>query len=228
MQQVAAEFRHAETAFVRSRANGGYDLRWFTPTVEVDLCGHATLATAHVLASLGAGGTLSFHTRSGTLHAEAVNGSVTLDFPAQPVHPVPLPETLEAGIGVAVHGTHANGTDVLAEVATAADVRAIVPDLEALRAIPSRGVVVTARADAGADHDFVSRFFGPNVGVDEDPVTGSAHCALGPYWAERLGRTELTGVQLSERGGRVGVRVQQDRVLLAGSAVTVLAGELLA
>jgi PhzF family phenazine biosynthesis protein len=228
MQQVAAEFRHAETAFVRSRPDGGYDLRWFTPQVEVDLCGHATLATAHVLASLGASGRLSFATRSGTLHADAADGRITLDFPAQPVHPIPVPESLAAGIGVAVATAHANDADVLVELPAAADVVAIVPDLVALMAIASRGVVVTARADEGADHDFVSRFFGPNVGVDEDPVTGSAHCALGPYWSERLARTELVGVQVSPRGGRVGVRVLQDRVLLAGSAVTVLAGELLA
>jgi PhzF family phenazine biosynthesis protein len=227
MQQVAAEFRHAETAFVAARADGGYDLRWFTPVVEVDLCGHATLASAHVLAAQGASGTIVFHTRSGELTAVVADSTITLDFPAQPAHRTDVAIGLEPALGVDVDEAWTNDVDLLVEVPAAADVLAVAPDLDALRRLPYRGVVITARADTGADHDFVSRFFGPRVGVDEDPVTGSAHCCLGPFWQARLNRSDLVGYQASRRGGAVGVRMEGDRVHLIGQAVTVLRGELI-
>jgi len=226
MQQVAAEFRHAETAFLRRRGDGDHDLRWFTPLVEVDLCGHATLASAHVLASLGVPGPLRFHTRSGVLTATVDGAAITLDFPAQPVHPCAVPDGLAAAFGIEVPVAYTNDVDVLVEVPDASTLAALAPDLRALREVPCRGVVVTAAAEAGADHDFVSRFFAPRVGVDEDPVTGSAHCALGPYWGKRLGRGALSGVQLSPRRGRVGVELRGARVSLRGSAVTFLEGQL--
>ncbi len=231
MQQVAAEFRHAETAFLLARPDGSYDLRWFTPLVEVDLCGHATLASAHVLASIGVPGPITFHTRGGPLTATMDGAAIVLDFPACPVTSVDEPDGLSAALGIEMLGVYANGTDLLVEVADAARVAAVSPDFAALAAVECRGVIVTAPAAIGAaedDHDFVSRFFAPRVGVDEDPVTGSAHCALGPFWGARLGRDTLTGVQLSARGGRVGVELRGSRVLLRGSAVTVLDGELLA
>jgi PhzF family phenazine biosynthesis protein len=171
-------------------------------------------------------GPFVFHTRSGALTATVNDGQIDLDFPAKPVHPVDAPDGLIDALGVTPVATYANGMDILAEVEDAAAVAAVRPDIEALRSVECRGVIVTAAAAGDADHDFVSRFFAPRVGVDEDPVTGSAHCALAPFWAERFNRPSLTGVQLSPRGGRVGVAVHGDRVVLSGSAVTVLAGEL--
>jgi PhzF family phenazine biosynthesis protein len=227
MQHVAAEMRHAETAFVRSRPAGGFELRWFTPAAEVDLCGHATLASAHALRSDGAAGPFSFHTRSGVLTAAvAGDGTISLDFPAKPVRAVDEPAGLADALGAAPVGVYGNGMDLFAELADEAAVAALAPDLHALAALEHRGVCVTAVAGTGTDGDFVSRFFAPAVGVDEDPVTGSTHCALGPFWAERLGRARLTGVQRSHRGGRVGVILDGGRVTLIGQAVTVLDGEL--
>lgn len=227
MQHVAAELRHSETAFLTPAGAGRYALRWFTPLVEVDLCGHATLAAAHVLAA-GRPDSFVFDTRSGELRATAHDdGTCTLYFPAKPTAPVDEPTGLRTALGVRPVHVEANGMDLLVEVADAATVAALRPDIAALREVECRGVIVTARAAAGADHDFVSRFFAPRVGVDEDPVTGSAHCALGPYWAARLGRSTLTGVQLSPRGGRVGVSVADADVELVGAAVTAFAGELL-
>lgn len=227
MQSVAAELRHSETAFVVPRADGAYDLRWFTPAAEVRLCGHATLASAHVLSSRGAGGPLAFHTHSGVLTATVTDGDVTLDFPSQPPATVDEPAGLADALGSTMLATYGNGVDVLVELAGEATVRDLAPDIAALRAVECRGVVVTALADDGSDVDFVSRFFAPRVGVDEDPVTGSAHCALAPFWAQRLGRTSLVGAQVSPRGGRIAVEVRGDRVLLRGRAVTVLEGSLL-
>lgn len=229
MQDVAAEMRHSETAFVLPRADGDHDLRWFTPAVEVDLCGHATLAATHVLLASGEAGPFAFHTRSGVLRAAAASdGRVALDFPARAPRPVADTAGLAPALGTTPLGVWRAGDDVLVEVADAATVLALTPDADALRALDARGVIVTAAADEGADHDFVSRFFAPNVGVEEDPVTGSAHCALAPFWCERLGRPSLTGVQLSTRTGRVDVALQGDRVLLTGAAVTVLEGTLAA
>ncbi len=227
MQQVAAELKHSETAFALQRADGDYDLRWFTPAAEVRLCGHATLATTHVLATTGHTGPVAFHTRSGVLRAEVqAGGLVAMDFPAQPVRPVDEPAGLRDALGVVPRLVHGNGIDVLVEVADTSTLGNLAPDIDALGEVECRGVIVTARADDGADHDFVSRFFAPRVGVDEDPVTGSAHCALAPYWMDRLGRASLVGVQLSPRGGRVAVEVRGDRVQLRGSAVTILEGSL--
>lgn len=220
MQSVANEMSLSETAFLL-----GDSLRWFTPTVEVTLCGHATLATAHVLYSTGAAtGQLEFSTASGILTVNRrTDGMITMDFPAKQVTPVPVPDGLEKALGATPVRVGKSALDLLVEVDSAETVRTLGPDIEALAAVDARGVIVTA---PGEDTDFVSRFFAPNVGVNEDPVTGSAHCALAPYWSARLGRTSLTGAQLSARGGTVHVRHDGDRVHLAGHAVTVMSGTL--
>lgn len=226
MQRVANEMNHPETAFVDlvggERAGAPMPLRWFTPISEVDLCGHATLASAHVI-----GGELRFATRSGTLSASAgADGWVQLDFPADEPRPVGAPEQLAAALpGVRVVATAQGVSDLLVELDSEQAVRGLVPDLAALAAIPGRGVIVTAAADDPAA-DVVSRCFYPSYGVAEDPVTGSAHCTLCCWWGERLGRQELVGTQLSPRGGRVRMTRQGDRVALAGQAVTVLSGRL--
>jgi PhzF family phenazine biosynthesis protein len=225
---VAREMNLSETAFLRPR-QVGWALRWFTPAVEVDLCGHATLASAHALWESGLAApaqALRFHTRSGELTARQDGGSIVLDFPAEPAAEVAAPPGLLAALGVSQHVRVArNRVDYLVELPDAPAVRAVRPDMTALARIDMRGVMVTAAADDG-DHDFVSRWFGPRVGVPEDPVTGSAHCCLGPWWSAVLGSTELRGYQASARGGTVGVRVLGDRVELRGQAVTVLRGEL--
>jgi PhzF family phenazine biosynthesis protein len=230
MQAVAAETNLSETAFVHALdgETGRFGLRWFTPTVEVDLCGHATLASAHVLwetRRLAAGVAARFETRSGVLTATRAGDDVELDFPADPVAPAePERDLLEAiGLRDAVASTGRIGW--VLEVADASAVRDARPDFTRLATFDI--AVLTARADDAA-YDFVSRCFGPKFGIDEDPVTGSAHCALGPYWAERLGKTELTGYQSSARGGVVRVSVDGDRTVLGGRAVTVTRGELLA
>lgn len=228
MQAVAAEMNLSETAFVTPTARG-FGLRWFTPRTEVELCGHATLAAAHVLWSEGlapARGELSFRTRSGVLRARRSGEAIELDFPVRTPVPAKVPAALARALGVPLRAVARCADDLLVEVASAARVRALAPDLLRLRALPVRGVVVTAVADERRV-DFVSRFFAPRVGVDEDPVTGSAHCALAPYWAAKLGRTRLVGRQLSARGGQVEVELAADRVLLRGGAVTIVRGELL-
>ena len=229
MQLVAAEMNLAETAFLIRRPDG-FGLRWFTPTCEVDLCGHATLASAHALwedGQLPAGEPARFHTRSGLLTAERRDGTIWLDFPATPAGPVPVPADLVEGLGAPVRFVGKSSYDYLVELESEASVRALDPDLRRLAGLPARGVIVTA-ASADPARQFVSRFFAPAAGVPEDPVTGSAHCALGPFWGERLGVTELIGYQASRRGGTVRIRLDGDRVLLGGQAVTVLRGELLA
>ncbi|MFD8544281.1 PhzF family phenazine biosynthesis protein [Streptomyces sp. NPDC059649] len=230
MQQVAAELNLSETAFVHRVAEDSYGLRWFTPTVEVDLCGHATLATAHVLHTTRAAArdaTLRFETLSGVLTARRHGrGDITLDFPADPPAAEPVPAGLAKALGTDPVWTGRARHDLLVELAEAAAVRDLSPDIVALAAFSGRAVIVTAAAPAGADHDFVSRVFAPAAGIPEDPVTGAAHCVLAPFWSERLGRTELTGRQLSPRGGRVGVELRGDRVTLLGQAVTVFNGEL--
>jgi PhzF family phenazine biosynthesis protein len=230
MRAVAREMNLSETAFLERRSDG-WTLRWFTPEVEVDLCGHATLASAHVLWEDGAvepTEQLRFHTRSGWLEARREPDGIVLDFPAERAEETACPAPLLAALGVMTPvATGRNRMDVIVEVGSAAEVRALAPDFGALAAVTTRarGVIVTARADDG-EHDIVSRFFAPAVGVNEDPVTGSAHCCLGPWWAERLGKTELRAYQASARGGLVGVRVRGARVDLIGQAVTVLRGEL--
>ena len=229
MQLVAREMNLAETAFLRRREDG-FDLRWFTPGTEVDLCGHATLASAHALweeGELAPDRVARFHTRSGLLTAERRDGLVWLDFPATPAIDGETPDGLVAALGVEPVSVGRTPFDYLAVLDTEAQVRALTPDLSLVGRMPVRGVIVTAPS-AGDPHDFVSRFFAPAVGVPEDPVTGSAHCALGPYWAARLGRSDLRGYQASPRGGLVHVRVRGERVLLGGHAVTVARGTLLA
>ena len=227
MQQVARELNLSETAFL-FRAADAWNLRWFTPTVEIDLCGHATLASAHVLwedGHLPAGTQARFDTRSGRLTADRSGEWIEMDFPSQATTPTAPLETMLEALGVEAKYVGKNRTDYLVEVETEAAVRALNPDHSRLRTLPIRGVIVTARASS-AGFDFVSRFFAPGSGVDEDPVTGSAHCALAPFWSERLGRSSLVGFQASPRGGVVAVRLNGDRVILAGQAVTVLRSEL--
>jgi PhzF family phenazine biosynthesis protein len=231
MQQLAAEMNLSETAFVERRPES-FGLRWFTPGAEVDLCGHATLAAAHVLWESGLlppEDEARFDTRSGRLtvrRAPSGVGAMEMDFPGRREREhARLPE-LEAALGVSPRYFGRNAYDYFAVLGSADEVRSVSPDFRRLRALPVRGVIVTAPGDPGSGHDFVSRFFAPGVGVDEDPVTGSAHCCLAPYWSERLGRAELVGYQASKRGGVVRVRVAGDRVVLGGSAVTVVAGEL--
>lgn len=222
MQSVAAELRHAETAFLRGRS-----LRWFTPAVEVALCGHATLATAHVLYASGrASGRIEFSTLSGTLTIEQgpADEMIVMDFPAKPASPAPAPPGLIESLGVAPVWTGRSEFDLVVEVASPEQVRTAAPDFGLLAQVETRGVILTAVGSG--DVDFVSRFFAPRAGVPEDPVTGSAHCTLAPFWAARLGRPSLTGAQLSERGGVVRTLLADDRVKLAGQAVTVWSGQL--
>ncbi|QOV39756.1 PhzF family phenazine biosynthesis protein [Streptomyces ferrugineus] len=237
LQNVAMEVNHAETAFAHRLPEGGeadWALRWFTPVAEVAMCGHATLATAHVLHSTGAhDGTVRFATRSGVLVATPrEDGSITLDFPTAPLTPVEVPDGVAEALGAEPLGafdTGPNVGDLLVELADEKTVHGLAPDLKALGAYSRRGIIATARAeDPAGGYDFLSRCFFPNVGIDEDPVTGSAHTALAPFWSERLGRAELTGLQASRRSGRVRTELRDDRTLLSGRAVTVIEGELIA
>lgn len=220
MRAVAAELNLSETAFVVPRDDGDHDLRWFTPTTEVDLCGHATLAATHVL-----GRATRFHTRSGVLACgQGEDGVITLDFPAAPVEPVAVDPGWAGALGLPADRLVAaagNDTWALVEVATPADVRAIVPDRAALLALGGHAIAVAAPGDR-AGIDSVARVFAPRLGIDEDPVTGAAHCVIGPWLAGRTGRTELTGEQASARGGAVGMRVTGDRVVLSGRALTTI------
>jgi PhzF family phenazine biosynthesis protein len=228
MQAVAGEMNLSETAFLHRRQDG-YRLRWFTPAAEVELCGHATLASAHVLWEAGLlepEEQARFHTLSGLLTALRRGDQVELDFPATPAKPAAPPPELGEALGVLPRYVGQSVYDYLVEVESEDVVRGLQPDLARLRALPIRGIMVTSAAET-AGYDFVSRFFAPAVGVDEDPVTGSAHCCLGPFWAERLGKGTLLAYQASARGGTVRVRVEGDRVRLRGRAVTVLRGELI-
>jgi PhzF family phenazine biosynthesis protein len=230
LRDVAREMNLSETAFLWEREDG-YRLRWFTPAAEVDLCGHATVASAHVLwedGHLPAGRQARFHTRSGLLTADRRGEWIELNFPAKLAQAAEAPPALLPSLGLeraAFVGR--NAFDYLVETESEEKLRGLAPDFTALRKIEVRGVIVTARPAAG-EFDFVSRFFAPAVGVDEDPVTGSAHTALGPYWGAKLGKCEMTGFQASARGGVVRVRLEGERVILGGQAVTVMTGELLA
>jgi PhzF family phenazine biosynthesis protein len=227
MQQVAAEMNLSETAFLLPLQDG-YRLRWFTPAIEVDLCGHATLASALVLWEtyrLKPNEPARFHTRSGLLTVKQEARGMTMDFPARPAEPCRVWEDLPAVLGVQASFVGKNGMDGLVEVESEQVVRSIRPDFARLALYPVRGLIITAQAH-DPQYDFVSRFFAPRAGVPEDPVTGSAHCCLGPYWSERLKKRDLVGYQASARGGVVRVGVRGDRVLLGGQAVTVLRGEL--
>ncbi|MFJ9590197.1 PhzF family phenazine biosynthesis protein [Streptomyces acidicola] len=237
LQHVAREVNHPETAFAHRLPEGAeadWALRWFTPAVEVAMCGHATLATAHVLATTGARtGTVRFATRSGVLVATPhEDGSLTLDFPTAPITPAELPDGVAEALGaqpLTALDTGPNLGDLLLELADEKTVRGLTPDLRALGRYSERGIIATARAeDPSQGYDFVSRCFFPNVGIDEDHVTGSAHTALAPFWSDRLGRPALTGLQASPRSGLVRTEVRGDRTLLTGRAITVIEGELLA
>jgi predicted PhzF superfamily epimerase YddE/YHI9 len=222
MQDVAREMNLAETAFLQPDTDG-YGLRWFTPTVEMDLCGHATLAAAHALWETGRlvpDAVARFHTRSGLLTAARRGGWIELDFPATPAQEAPAPAGLGEALGAAPRFVGRSRFDYLAELDSEAAVRELRPDFRRLAALGTRGVIVTARSEH-PDVDFVSRFFAPGAGIDEDPVTGSAHCALGPYWGARLGKTDLVARQESQRGGTLRVGVRGERVELRGQAVRV-------
>jgi PhzF family phenazine biosynthesis protein len=229
MQNVAREMNLAETAFLVPRG-GEWNLRWFTPAIEVDLCGHATLASAHVLweeGHLDKGSTAVFHTASGRLTADREEGGIRLDFPSEPPRETPVPTELPAALGELVVYLGRSRTNYLVELESEDAVRNLRPDLAVIERLDAQGLIVTAAAST-EPFDFVSRYFAPAAGIDEDPVTGSAHCCLGPYWQQRLGRSTFQAYQASARGGKLEVRVVGDRVHLIGRAITVLRGELLA
>lgn len=228
MQQVASEMNLSETAFIVPNRDG-YDLRWFTPEAEVDLCGHATLATAHVLwetERLGRDKAARFMTKSGLLTAKLTGDWIEMDFPDESPEATVAPEELVQGLGLIPRFVGRNRMDYFVEIDSEETLRTLRPDFGLLARLPARGIIVTSRAAAGSDYDFVSRAFYPGTGIDEDPVTGSAHCALAPYWAKRLRKEELVGYQASERGGIVKVKPEGARVYLSGQAVTVLKGQL--
>lgn len=236
MQRVAAEMNVSETAFfhplpVHDEREAGqhFALRWFTPTVEVDLCGHATLASAHLVRELGllpAGSTVRFHTASGLLTVGLTSDLLRMNFPLEVAQEEEAPRQLAEGLGAPAAWTGRNRLDWVAELDSADALRELVPDLRTLAELPGRGVIVTARGDEPGI-DYVCRVFGPKAGIPEDPVTGSAQCALGPYWAPKLGKTDLHGYQASRRGGHLYVSMENaDRVLISGRAVTTSAGEL--
>lgn len=227
MQAVASEMNVAETAFLNRNdaSENSFALRWFTPTVEVDLCGHATLASAHLLweeHQVSTDSIISFHTRSGMLTAKRDGEWIEMDFPSEaPEQASTYPPELLGAFRTKPRFVGRNRFDFMIEVESEQVLRAIEPDMRMLRALQSRGVIVTSRSD-NPKYNFVSRFFAPGAGVDEDPVTGSAHCCLGPFWKDKLGVNEMFGFQASQRGGEVRVRVDGNRVILGGQAVTVL------
>jgi PhzF family phenazine biosynthesis protein len=228
MQSVAREMNLSETAYL-VRQSDGFELRWFTPAVEVDLCGHATLASAHVLWETGVlreSESARFHTRSGLLTAERRGAWIEMVFPATPDVAAEPPQGFAEALGAKPVYFGRSRFDVLAELSSEDEIRALSPDIGGLGKLPVRGVIVTARSSK-PDRDFVSRFFAPAAGVPEDPVTGSAHCCLTPYWSRKLGKRAMVAHQLSARGGELRLRLEGDRVVLGGQAVTVLRGELL-
>lgn len=233
MQSIATENSLSETAFLVRRpddSEDGYDLRWFTPTAEVDLCGHATLASAYVLATYVTPEEreFRFHTESGQLIVHRDGDDFTMDFPALAREPVENTEDI-AAIADALHVQPVEvwrETDYMAVLQDEAAVRGLTPDLPAVAALGVRGVIVTAAGSTGSDYDFVSRFFAPALGIPEDPVTGSAHCLLTPYWAERLGKRRLDARQLSARGGELACELRGDRVLITGRVAPYLVGHI--
>lgn len=227
LQNVAQEMNLSETAFLQKQ-DDGYGLRWFTPTIEVELCGHATLASAHVLWETGmltSRQQARFHTRSGLLTAEKKEDDIELNFPAVLQEKADLPPGLKEALGVVPTYVGRDEQDYLLEVESEEIVRNLRPDFAKLKALPVRCVMVTSKADT-SEYDFVSRLFAPAVGVNEDPVTGAAHCRLGPYWSRLLGKEKLMAYQVSPRGGMLKVRVTGERVYLAGKAITIFQGEL--
>jgi PhzF family phenazine biosynthesis protein len=227
LQGIAGEMNLSETAFLVKQADH-FDLRWFTPKVEVDLCGHATLASAHVLWNNGYSTSdgIRFSTRSGILKARRHGEDIELDFPLTPEEAAEAPPGLLEALGTSAKYVGKNRFDFLIEVESEAALRGLAPDFKRLTTIPVRGIIVTSRS-SDPRFDFVSRFFAPASGVDEDPVTGSAHCCLGDFWRKRLGNSELVAYQASARGGVVRVQIVNDRALLGGRAVAVAKGELL-
>ncbi len=231
MQNIAREMNLSETAFL-GPSEDDFQLRWFTPAVEVSLCGHATLASAHILWQTGVLGKTEqarFHTLSGLLTADLKGDWIEMNFPAELVSPADPPAELLDALQVKPVYTGKNRFDYLIEAEDEEIVRNLQPDFSLLSAVPTRGVIVTSRAGASAAQgfDFVSRFFAPAVGINEDPVTGSAHCALAPYWEKKLGKKELMAHQISAREGVLRVRVEGDRVIIGGQAVTVFEAELI-
>jgi PhzF family phenazine biosynthesis protein len=228
MQKVAREMGLSETAFLLEQ-DDGFNLRWFTPAVEVDLCGHATLASAHILWETGIltpRHEARFHTKSGLLTANRGGEWIELNFPSEPEAPASVPDNLAQALGVPLLYVGRNRFDYLIECESADIIRGMTPDLTLLNTISSRGFMVTSLSD-DERYDFISRFFAPGAGINEDPVTGSAHCCLGPYWAQRLGKKEMTAFQASPRGGVLKIRVEDDRVFISGRAVTVMQGKIL-
>ena len=227
MQKIAREMNHSETAFLHG-ANNQYALRWFTPTVEVELCGHATLASAHILWESGLAETdkaIAFHTLSGRLTATLEREWIELDFPAAELEPGDLSDAVLDALGVSPTAILHSGEKYLIELEDEEEVRRVKPNFAALRKQPGRGIIITARSDVQGV-DFVSRYFAPWIGVNEDPVTGSAHCLLGPYWQKKLARNHMTAKQVSRRGGVLRVRMSGERVYIAGQAVTISRGEI--
>lgn len=229
MQKVAQEMNLSETAFL-VRQEDGYNLRWFTPTVEVPLCGHATLASAHVLwaeGHLSPDETARFHTKSGLLIAKKQGEWIELDFPANHLEVSVAPEELVQALGVSIKTVMQNSLSYLVEVESEDLVRQMQPNFQLLKTLPLGKVIVTSKTDLGSEYDFISRFFAPGVGIDEDPVTGAAHCSLAPFWRDRLHKDEFLAYQASRRGGIIKIRYDGSaRVYLSGQAVTVLQGEL--
>ncbi len=228
MQQIANEINLSETTFVSHHSNQQYDIRWFTPVTEVELCGHATLAAAHALwhELKIAHEEIHFNSLSGILKASRTQHEITLDFPAYTHTPIAMPDHLATALGLTPIAVHQAHDDWIIELAHFSDVVNLNPDINLLNQIDCRGIIVTASGENHEKYDFVSRFFAPKVGVSEDPVTGSAHCKLAPYWAKRLNKNSMIAYQASKRGGVVKVRVAHDRVYLTGEAVTVIQGNL--
>ncbi len=227
MQNIAREMNLSETAFLLQHRNG-YNIRWFTPTVEVALCGHATLASAHVLYETGnvsPAEKIVFHSQSGYLHAQKQGDWIELDFPATNEEPATYLPQIAAALGVTATYVGINKFDYIIEVESEKILRELKPDFQMLRSLEVRGIIVTTKSETPG-FDFISRFFAPGAGIDEDPVTGSAHCCLTPYWSKKLGKTDFTAYQASERGGVLRLSLKGDRVLLGGQAVTILRGEL--
>jgi len=229
MQNVAQEMNLSETAFVVPQTDG-FNLRWFTPTVEVPLCGHATLASAHVLWSeghLSPDQPARFYTKSGLLIAQLQGEWIELDFPVNHSQPVTVPPELVSGLGVPIQSVWQNSLGYLVEIASEEMVRQIKPNFVLLKTLSISEVIVTSQTNSGSEYDFVSRFFAPGLGIDEDPVTGAAHCCLAPFWRDRLNQDEFLAYQASPRGGVVKVKYTgSDRVILGGQAVTVMRGQL--
>jgi len=227
-QSIAFEMNHAETAFLFRESDGSFELRWFTPTSEVDLCGHATMASTHILFEKGIckpDETIRFNTKSGELRTSMKNGLIQMDFPAIHQNQIEYPKELALALGAKPVYVGMTKWNYLVELEGEEAIRKVQPDYQMLKSLPGWGTIITARASMEG-YDFVSRFFAPEKGVMEDPVTGSAHCALGPYWMGKLGKNQFKAYQASERGGTVIVRVEGDRVFLSGKAVTVLSGEI--